>query len=34
MDMKWVSKRGKGIWLCGTNYGVTRAGVIHAQNRS
>ena len=29
----WNSKRGNGIWLCGTNHGVTTAGVIHAQNR-
>ena len=33
MDMHWDSKRGTGIWLCGTYSGVTTAGVIHAQNR-
>lgn len=33
MDMHWDSKRGNGIWLCGTNSGVLTAGVIHAQNR-
>lgn len=33
MSMRWESKRGNGMWLCGTNSGVTTAGVIHAQNR-
>jgi len=32
MYMTWQVKRGKGIWLCGTNYGVIHAGVVHAQN--
>jgi hypothetical protein len=33
MDSRWDSKRGHGIWLCGTNYYPTTAGVIHAQSR-
>jgi hypothetical protein len=33
VESRWDSKRGNGIWLCGTNSGVTTAGVIHAQNR-
>ena len=33
MDLHWDSVRGHGIWLCGTNYDVVSAGVIHAQSR-
>lgn len=33
LDVRWDSKRGHGIWLCGTNYFPKTAGVIHAQNR-
>lgn len=33
MDSSWTAKRGRGIWLCGTNSAPTTAGVIHAQNR-
>ncbi len=33
LDSHWDSKRGSGIWLCGTNNYPTSAGVIHAQNR-
>ncbi len=33
LDIRWDSKRGRGIWLCGTNYYPRTAGVIHAQNR-
>lgn len=33
VGMRWDSKRGNGIWLCGTNYPPPTAGVVHAQNR-
>lgn len=33
LDVHWDAVRGRGIWLCGTNYYPSTAGVIHAQNR-
>jgi hypothetical protein len=33
MSQSWTSRRGNGIFLCGTNNYPPTAGVIHAENR-
>lgn len=33
MALHYDSKRGNGIWLCGTYSGPSTAGVVHAQNK-